>query len=77
MNAAMIAVCLNFFLLVHCYDKPWFEAATRWGTLGFVLLSLASWWSWRMLCLTEYLKIREHAEFLRQKKTQPRLRNAA
>lgn len=77
LNAALITVCLNVFLHAHCFDKPWFGSATRWGTLGFAMLSLASWWSWRMLCLTEYLKIREHSEFLKQKRTQPRIRNAA
>jgi hypothetical protein len=77
LNAALIAICLNVFLRTHCYDEPWFGAATRWGTLGFVALSVASWWSWRTLCLTEYLKIREHAEFLKSHPSRPRLRNAA
>lgn len=77
LNAALITVCLNVFLQAQCSDMPWFGAATRWGTVGMVMLSLACWWSWRMLCLTEYLKIREHAEFLKQKKSQPRLRAVA
>jgi hypothetical protein len=77
LNAVLIAVCLNVFLQAQCHEAQWFFDATRWGTAGCLLLALSSWWSWRLLCLTEYLKIREHAEFLAQRNQRPRVRNAA
>ncbi len=77
LNAVLIAVCLNVFLQTRCAETEWFLDATRWGTAGCLLLSLACWWSWRLLCMTEYLKIRENAEFLAQRHQRPRLNNAA
>jgi hypothetical protein len=77
LNAALIALTWNVFLQAQCVNFAWFDAATRWGTCGFVSLSLVCWWSWRMLCLTEYLKIRENAEFVRGQESVPVLRSAA
>jgi hypothetical protein len=77
LNAALIAAGLNVFLQVRCADEAWFLTATVWGTTACGLLSLACWWSWRWLCLMEYLKIQEHAEFLQQARQRPRLRSAA
>ncbi len=77
LNAVLIAVCLNVLLQNQCAETQWFDLATQWGTAGCCLLSLACWWSWRLLCLTEYMKIREHAEFLMRRNQRPRMRNAA
>ena len=77
LNAALIAVCWNVYLTAQCQHQPWFGAASQWGTLGWLSLCFASWWSWRMLCTTEYLKIREHAEFLRQESSELKIRGAA
>jgi hypothetical protein len=77
LNAVLIAVCLNVFLQTRCAETQWFLDATRWGTAGCLLLAIAAWWSWRLLCVTEYLKIRENAEFLAQRHQRPSLKNAA
>ncbi len=77
LNGLLIAVCLNVFLQTQCLETAWFFDATRWGTAGCLLLSLTSYWSWRQLSLTEYLKIREHAEFVRQRDQRPSFRNVA
>lgn len=77
LNAVLIAVCLNVFLQAHCAESQWFIDATRWGTAGCLVLAIACWWSWRLLCVTEYLKIRENAEFLAQCNQRLANRNAA
>ena len=77
LNGVLIAISLNVLLQTRCLEMPWFDVATRWGTAGCCLLSIASWWSWRLLCLTEYMKIREHAAFLAERSRSPRARNAA
>ncbi len=66
LNAVLIAAALQFSLRVQFTDAHWRETALTWGTAGCALLSVASWWSWYMLCSMEYLKIREHANFLRR-----------
>ena len=65
LNAALIAASLNFLLSNQFSETSWYQTASTVGTLGFLLLAFTSWSSWRMLCSTEYLKIREHAEYLR------------
>jgi len=65
LNAALIAASVNFLLRSQFAETGWYQMSVTAGTLGFLLLSFASWSSWRMLCSTEYLKIREHAEYLR------------
>lgn len=64
-NAVLIAASLPF--LLHCQypTAPWRHSAAMTGVLGCLLLSFTCWASWRLLCATEYLKIREHADYLR------------
>jgi hypothetical protein len=82
-NATLIALSLNFFLSNQFSETSWYQTAATAGTVGFLLLAFTSWSSWRMLCATEYLKIREHAEYLRSQsiaiaaKASPPLREAA
>ncbi len=66
LNALLIALALQFVMRTHAITAPGSEVALTWGAAACVLLSMASWWSWYMLCSMEYLKIHEHAEFLRQ-----------
>ncbi|MEZ6048634.1 MAG: hypothetical protein R3C11_24265 [Planctomycetaceae bacterium] len=64
-NAYLVAISFNFFLYNQYSTAEWYRTAMLTGTTAALLLSFASWMSWRMLCSTEYLKIREHADFLR------------
>ncbi len=66
LNAILIAAALQFWLRTSAAETQWYVTALTWGTVGCLSLALASWWSWYMLCSMEYLKIREHADFLRQ-----------
>ena len=68
-NAYLIAISLNFLLYNQYAEAPWYRTAMLAGTTGTLLLAFASWSSWRMLCATEYLKIREHADYLRRQGT--------
>jgi len=77
LNAVLIALSLNVLLHSRFLQADWFEAARIWGTVGFVLLSVSCWWSWRMLCSTEYLKISEHAKFLRSNERPDTMKTAA
>lgn len=77
LNALIIAISLNVFLHNQSTRADWHQSAQTWGTSGCLLLSAASWWSWRLLCLTEYLKIKEHAEFLRSSQRSDASRIAA
>jgi hypothetical protein len=77
LNAVLIAICLNVLLQSRFTDAPWHHNATTWGTAGCLILALTSWWSWRILCITEYLKIREHADFLSRRESKPELKLAA
>lgn len=70
-NAALIVVSANFLLVRQFAMASWYSAAAIAATVGFGLLSLASWSSWQMLCATEYLKIRENAEYLRRHDAEP------
>ncbi len=66
LNAVLIAAALQFWLRTSAADARWNTTALTWGTAGCLFLAAASWWSWYMLCSMEYLKIREHADFLRR-----------
>ncbi|MCA9249054.1 MAG: hypothetical protein KDA42_18155 [Planctomycetales bacterium] len=77
LNAAMMAVCWCLFIETQAAGHPWRNEALAFGLGGFGLLSVAAWWSWQMLCAMEYLKIREHAEFLRGQGSTSQFRNAA
>ena len=77
LNALLIAAALQFWLRRAAVNSHWRQTAAIWGTAGCVLLAVASWWSWYMLCSMEYLKIREHADFLRRTADLDTLRPAA
>jgi hypothetical protein len=76
LNAAVGAVVLTLETLFQPADSLWATAEARWGIVGLVGLSVAAWWSWRLLVSFEYLKVLEHAEFLRSE-PQVRLHRAA
>lgn len=65
LNSALAALVLSLQTLCQPAGSLWTSAAARWGIVGLAGLSLAAWWSWRLLVTFEYLKVREHAEFLR------------
>ena len=71
LNAGLAAIVLGGQTLVQPDDSLWGTPLAHWGVVAFVGLALSAWWSWRLLVTFEYLKIREHAEFLR---TEPTLR---
>ena len=73
------AACWVFLLILQARftDADWYPVATTWGTAGCLILALTSWWSWRILCITEYMKIREHAEFLSSRSTATEVKLAA
>ncbi|MCA9024801.1 MAG: hypothetical protein KDA86_06275 [Planctomycetaceae bacterium] len=77
LNALLIALALQFVMRAHVFTTPGSDAALTWAAAACVLLSMASWWSWYMICSWEYLKIHEHAEFLRQTSYQEPLKIAA
>lgn len=77
LNALLIAVALQFVLRAQVFPTPGHEASLTWGAAACVLLSMASWWSWYTLCSWEYVKIYEHAEFLRQTSYQEPLKVVA
>ncbi len=71
-NAAISALVLSLQSLGGTQEAIAAQPALlRWGILAFAGLSVSAWWSWRLLVTFEYLKIREHAEFLR---SEPMLR---
>jgi hypothetical protein len=71
LNSGIAALVLAAQTLVQPADSLWGAPLARWGAAAFAGLALAAWWSWRLLVTFEYLKIREHAEFLR---SEPSLR---
>jgi len=77
LNAVLIAAALQFWLRTSTVHTPWNAKALTWGTAGCLLLAASSWWSWYMLCSMEYLKIKEHADFLRRTAHSDALRVAA
>lgn len=64
-NAALMAITWPILVSTRFADQSWSQAAFVSGTVGFAALAIACWWTWSQLCGTEYLKIKEHAEFLR------------
>jgi hypothetical protein len=64
-NALMIAGALQVFIRAQFPHASWSTHALGWGTVGLLMLAVGCWWSWSMLCSTEYLKIKEHAAFLK------------
>lgn len=74
-NSLLIAVAYQIFMHSQFSNESWFIGATLWGTLGLIMLSIGCWWSWTLLCSTEYLKIKEHAEFLRCDNSFPQVRS--
>lgn len=65
LNSLLAAAVLGGQGWVQPADSLWGAPLARWGVVAFVGLSFAAWCSWRLLVSFEYLKIREHAEFLR------------
>ena len=65
LNAAIAALVLSLEIVLQPAGTAWKNVAAAWGVAGFLGLSFAAGWSWRLLVTFEYLKIREHAEFLR------------
>lgn len=77
LNAALIAVTVPLAVQLQFASAEWAAKVSTMGAAAGLALSLGSWWSWRMLCSMEYLKIREHAEFLRDMETASVSRRAA
>jgi hypothetical protein len=77
LNAVLMAASVQFWLRNSALNAEWNRPALIWGTTGCLLLGAASWWSWYMLCSMEYLKIREHADFLRRTIPVSTVRSAA
>ena len=76
-NAAAMSICWALFVLRHAPNDAWRDTALLYGSGGCATLSVAAWWSWELLCAMEYLKIREHAEFLKSTLSLPGLKSAA
>jgi len=64
-NAALMAMTWPILVSTQFADQSWSQPALVSGTISFIGLAIACWWTWSQLCETEYLKIKEHAEFLR------------
>ena len=64
LNSVFIGLALPTFLQWQFASEFWCHCVGFGGSLGFLVLAAACGWSWSQLCGTEYLKIREHAEFL-------------
>lgn len=67
-NAVMIGLALQVFIFSQFPGESWALRASILSGLGMLGLAGGCWWSWSMLCSTEYLKIKEHAEFLARQK---------
>lgn len=65
LNSLLAAAVLCGQTRLQPADSLWSTPLAQWGVVAFGGLSLAAWCSWRLLVSFEYLKIREHAEFLR------------
>ncbi|MFV0442805.1 MAG: hypothetical protein ACK5Q5_04450 [Planctomycetaceae bacterium] len=66
---ALNSVLCAFVLAMHSLrlpeHSPYTAETALSGSIVFLGLAISAWWSWRLLVNFEYLKIREHAEFLR------------
>ncbi len=65
LNALMIAVCLNLYLFRH-NDPAAISTTAITGTLACLALSGGCWFAWYSLARTEYRKIRDQADYLKQ-----------
>ncbi len=66
LNAAIAAIVLSIESIWQPNHPLWGSKTIPWAIVGFLCLSIAAWWSWQLLCNYEYLKVKEHAEFLRR-----------
>lgn len=66
---ALNAALSSAVLAVHAVWLPehslYSAAMAGRASAAFAALAVSAWWSWRLLVNYEYLKIQEHAEFLR------------
>lgn len=63
-NSLLTAVCLNVFLWTRVQHESYGLALSVFGTAVFFLLAAASWYSWKKLVITEYVKTKEQSNFL-------------
>ncbi len=63
-NWFLIALALDVLLIARFPEKSWSLYLGFSGTAVLLLLSFATWISWRRLVLNEYRKIREQADFI-------------
>jgi hypothetical protein len=69
LNSVIAAAVLSLQSISPPRHSPYTAETAGWTSLAFGILGLSAWWSWRLLVTYEYLKIREHAEFLRNEPT--------
>jgi hypothetical protein len=65
LNSMVASVVLAVQALLQPEHPLWGSGAAQSAMLAFFGLSLGCWWAWRLLCTYEYLKVGEHADFLR------------
>ncbi len=76
-NAVLIALALGIFLVSHMGGQPLFWQLLLCGDLFFLLLALGCWLSWKGLKESDYIKVKEQAEFLRSRSASARSTDAS
>ncbi|MCP5120408.1 MAG: hypothetical protein GY953_57165 [bacterium] len=66
-NSPLIMCALNLLMILQFREAPRFASIVLFGTLSLCLLSVVCWLAWRQLKSTQVKKLREGAEFLRER----------
>ena len=69
-HSILIACAIIIFAWTRLPDRQLAVGVSIFGATAFFFLGFASWYAWRYLNATQYLKIRDYAEFL-DRKTKP------
>lgn len=63
-NSLLIVIFTNSFVWARLADEAFAWSLSLFATLGFLLLAAGSWYSWRKLAQTEYIKTKEQSQYL-------------
>lgn len=63
-NSVLIIISLNLFLSLSSVTGLSEQPIRLLGTIGFALLAIATWYSWKKLVEAEYRKVIQQAEYL-------------
>jgi hypothetical protein len=63
-NSILILISYNTFLFTQLSGQKYVLSLSIFGSLFILLIVVGAWFSWRNLVLSEYLKIKEQAEYV-------------